>query len=40
MQSMPEYSSIMQFTSQYDREINSEILRLHQRHPLGDKYLP
>ena len=40
MQSMPEYSSILKFTNASDRVIDSLVLRLHERHPYGDKYLP
>lgn len=40
MQAMPEYSSIIKFTSEGDRKIDSLVMRLHERHPLGDKYLP
>ena len=40
MQSMPEMSSIQQFTAPTDRTINSYILRLHERHIFGDTYLP
>lgn len=40
MQSMPEYSSIMKFTNPSDRVLNSLVLRLHERHIFGDKYLP
>ncbi len=37
---MPEMSSIQQFTTEADRTINNYILRLHERHPYGDVYLP
>ena len=37
---MPTYSSILKFTSDSDRKIGSFILRLHERHPKGDEYLP
>jgi len=40
MQSMPDISTIENFTAPTDRYLNSLILRLHERHPLGDKYLP
>jgi hypothetical protein len=40
MQSMPEMSSLMQFTAPEDRIPNSYILNLHERHPMGGKYLP
>lgn len=40
MQSMPDISTIERFTSVDDRKLGSEILRLHQRHPKGDEYLP
>ena len=40
MQAMPEISSILRFTQSSDWTINSYILRLHERHPYGDRYLP
>lgn len=40
MQSMLEYSSILRFTDEKDRTIDSFVMRLHQRHIYGDKYLP
>jgi beta-mannosidase len=35
MQSMPEMSSLQQFTRASDLVPGSEILRLHERHPQG-----
>ena len=40
MQSMPNIESIEKFTSPQDRQVGSFILRLHERHPMGDQYLP
>jgi beta-mannosidase len=40
MQSMPDISTIESFTAPADRVLDSEVLRLHERHPLGGKYLP
>ena len=40
IQAMPDISSIEQYTAPEDRTINSYILRLHERHIFGDKYLP
>lgn len=40
MQSMPDYSTILKFTAPEDRSPLSLIMRLHERHPKGDEYLP
>ena len=40
MQSYPEMSTIQTFTYPQDRTISNLIMRLHERHPKGDEYLP
>jgi beta-mannosidase len=37
---MLEYSSILRFTEEKDRTINSLVMRIHQRHIYGEKFLP
>ena len=37
---MPSYETIKRFTEPSDRQIASYIMRLHERHPRGDEYLP
>lgn len=37
---MPDYSTILKFTSAEDRSPLSYVMRLHERHVKGDEYLP
>jgi beta-mannosidase len=40
MQSVPEYSSIIRFTAEKDRKVDSEVMNIHQRHINGWYLLP